>query len=112
MAESPIVRMVEPEHAGCRLDVFLARQFPEFSRSLVRRGIDAGGVTVQGKPLKAGQRLKGGEQLSIVLPDLPRQAPSRKIFRWRFCSRTNTWRQSTNRQAWWCIRRKGIGRER
>src|SRR4029079_15526601 len=75
MAESPIVRMVEPEHAGCRLDVLLARQFPEFSRSLVRRAIDAGGVTVQGKPLKAGQRLKGGEKLSIVLPDLPRAGP-------------------------------------
>ena len=56
---------------GC----FFARQFPEFSRSLVRCAIDAGGVTVQGKWLKAGQRLKGGEQLSIVLPDLPRSGP-------------------------------------
>jgi 23S rRNA pseudouridine1911/1915/1917 synthase len=76
MSDSPpLVRVVELEHAGCRLDVFLARQFPEFSRSLVRRAIDAGGVTVQGKSLKAGQRLKGGEQLSIVLPELPRAGP-------------------------------------
>jgi 23S rRNA pseudouridine1911/1915/1917 synthase len=76
MSDSPpLVRVVELEHAGCRLDVFLARQFPEFSRSLVRRAIDAGGVTVLGKSLKAGQRLKGGEQLSIVLPELPRAGP-------------------------------------
>ncbi len=72
---SPIERLVEPEHAGCRLDVFLARQFPEFSRAHLRRAIDAGGVIVGGRVMKAGQRLKGGEQLSIVLPDLPQPGP-------------------------------------
>jgi predicted ATPase with chaperone activity len=45
MAEhSPIERTVEPEHAGCRLDVFLASQFPQFSRAHLRRAIDAGEV--------------------------------------------------------------------
>jgi 23S rRNA pseudouridine1911/1915/1917 synthase len=75
MAESPILRIVEPENAGCRLDVFLARQYSQFSRAHLRRAIDAGGVTVQGRLLKAGQRLKGGEQLAIVLPELPRPGP-------------------------------------
>jgi 23S rRNA pseudouridine1911/1915/1917 synthase len=68
--------MVEPEHAGCRLDVFLARQFPEFSRAHLRRAIDEGGVTLQGKSIKPGRRLKGGELLSIELPDLPRAGPT------------------------------------
>src|SRR3954464_10382455 len=75
-AGTPIERLVEPEHAGCRLDVFLARQFPEFSRAHIRRAIDAGGVTADGKPIKAGQRLKGGERLSIAVPEMPRQGPS------------------------------------
>jgi 23S rRNA pseudouridine1911/1915/1917 synthase len=71
----PIERLVEPEHAGCRLDVFLARQFPEFSRAHIRRAIDAGGVTADCKPVKAGQRLKGGERLSVSVPEMPRQGP-------------------------------------
>ena len=74
-AGSPIERIVEPEHAGCRLDVFLARQFPEFSRAHLRRAIDAGAVSLNGRQAKAGQRLKGGELLKIVLPELPRPGP-------------------------------------
>src|SRR5689334_7009700 len=68
-------RLVEAEHAGCRLDVFLARQLPEFSRAHLRRAIDAGGVKVGDRIMKAGQRLKGGEQLSITLPQIPREGP-------------------------------------
>ena len=67
--------MVEPQHAGCRLDVFLARQFPQFSRAQLRRAIDAGAVSLNGRQAKAGQRLKGGEHLQMVLPDLPRPGP-------------------------------------
>ena len=74
-AGSPIERTVEPEHAGCRLDVFLARQFPEFSRAHLRRAIDAGGVSLNDRTAKAGQRLKGGERLLIVLPEIPRPGP-------------------------------------
>lgn len=72
---SRLERFVEPEHAGCRVDVFLARQFPEFSRGLMRRAIDAGGVTIGDKPAKAGQRLKGGETLWITLPERPPTGP-------------------------------------
>jgi 23S rRNA pseudouridine1911/1915/1917 synthase len=74
-ATSPIERLVELEHAGCRIDVFLARQFPDFSRSHLRNAIDAGGVTIGGKVAKAGQRLKGGEQLAITLPDRKHNGP-------------------------------------
>jgi 23S rRNA pseudouridine1911/1915/1917 synthase len=72
---SSIERLVEPEHAGCRIDVFLARQFPEFSRGHLRRAIDAGGVMIGDKTAKAGQRLKGGERLSITLPERPPSGP-------------------------------------
>ncbi|HEY2827320.1 MAG TPA: RluA family pseudouridine synthase [Pirellulales bacterium] len=74
-AGSPIERTIEPEHAGCRLDVFLARQFPEFSRAQLRRVIDAGAVSLNHRPAKAGQRLKGGEHLQMALPELPRPGP-------------------------------------
>jgi 23S rRNA pseudouridine1911/1915/1917 synthase len=71
----PIERHVEPEHAGSRIDVFLARQFPEFSRSHLRSAIDRGGVMIGDKIAKAGQRLKGGEQLTITLPERPQSGP-------------------------------------
>jgi 23S rRNA pseudouridine1911/1915/1917 synthase len=74
-AGSPIERLVEPQHAGCRLDVFLARQLPEFSRAQLRRAIDGGAVTINGHAAKAGQRLKGGEHLQLVLPAAPRPGP-------------------------------------
>jgi 23S rRNA pseudouridine1911/1915/1917 synthase len=74
-AGSPIERTVEPEHAGCRLDVFLARQFPVYSRAQLRRAIDAGGVSLNDRAAKAGQRLKGGERLVMVLPEIPRPGP-------------------------------------
>ena len=38
---------------GVRLDQFLVSQFSDYSRSVVQRVIDAGGVLVNGKPAKA-----------------------------------------------------------
>ena len=69
---SPPRKDIEPEHASCRLDVYLARQYPQFSRAHLRRAIDAGGVSLNGKIAKAGQRLKGGELLAMILPDFTR----------------------------------------
>ncbi|HTQ38894.1 MAG TPA: RluA family pseudouridine synthase [Pirellulales bacterium] len=74
-AGTPIERVVEPQHSGCRLDVFLARQFPEFSRAQLRRAIDAGSVVLNNHPAKAGQRLKGGDHLRFELPEIPRPGP-------------------------------------
>ena len=73
--DPPIERVVAAEDAGCRLDVYLARQFPQFSRAFLRRAIDAGGVTLNGQPAKAGQRLKDSQRLSITLPEPPRPGP-------------------------------------
>jgi 23S rRNA pseudouridine1911/1915/1917 synthase len=74
-AGSPIERIIEAEHAGCRVDVFLARELPQFSRAQLRRAIDAGAVSLNGRTAKAGQRVKAGEQLQMVLPELPRPGP-------------------------------------
>ncbi|MDO3377614.1 RluA family pseudouridine synthase [Geoalkalibacter halelectricus] len=57
-----------PQAAGQRLDQFLADQFPEFSRSQVKKLIDEQRVLVDGRAAKAGEKLKGGETLSIEIP--------------------------------------------
>ena len=67
--------VIGAEHAGCRLDVYLARHYPQFSRAHLRRAIDAGAVSLNGKASKAGTRLKGGDRLSFTLPELPRVGP-------------------------------------
>src|SRR5262245_16163747 len=71
----PIECVIGAEHAGCRVDVYLARHYSQFSRANLRRAIDAGAVSINGKTSKAGQRLKGGDQLSFTLPELPRVGP-------------------------------------
>jgi 23S rRNA pseudouridine1911/1915/1917 synthase len=71
----PIELSVAAEDAGSRLDAFLARQFPGYSRVVLRRAINAAAVLVAGKRVKAAHRLRPGEQVSIRLPDLPRESP-------------------------------------
>jgi 23S rRNA pseudouridine1911/1915/1917 synthase len=48
-----------------RLDAYLARAIPEISRARVVLMIDAGQISVDGKPGKAKQKLKGGELIEI-----------------------------------------------
>jgi 23S rRNA pseudouridine1911/1915/1917 synthase len=57
-----------PEARGERLDQFLARAFPDLTRSRIQGLIEAGHARVDGKPAKAALRLKGGERLSLQVP--------------------------------------------
>ncbi len=71
----PIVIVVEPEQAGARLDAYLAERFPEYSRVHLRRVIGSQRVTVDGVATKAAHRLRAGQRVSLVLPELPRNGP-------------------------------------
>jgi 23S rRNA pseudouridine1911/1915/1917 synthase len=76
---APLDRAVElvvtPDQADTRLDWFLAQQFPTYSRTHLRRAINAAGVQVNGHRAKAAHRLKAGERVRIELPELPREGP-------------------------------------
>jgi 23S rRNA pseudouridine1911/1915/1917 synthase len=63
----------EAAAAGMRLDAYLAKAIPEISRARVVLMIDGGQVTVEGKPGKAKQKLKGGEMIEVEGD--PRPAP-------------------------------------
>jgi 23S rRNA pseudouridine1911/1915/1917 synthase len=52
-----------------RLDQYLVGAFPDFSRSVVRRVIDAGGVTVNDKVAKASYRVRHGDRIRIQPPE-------------------------------------------
>src|SRR5689334_11158078 len=66
---------VTPEQAGQRLDVFLAEQLPAFSRSLLRRSIDAGHVHVDNITCKASHRLEPGNAVVVTEVAAPREGP-------------------------------------
>jgi len=60
---------VTAEHVALRLDRFLDDSLPELSRSQIKRLIDEGAVTLNGATSKPGFKLRGGEEICVVLPD-------------------------------------------
>jgi 23S rRNA pseudouridine1911/1915/1917 synthase len=63
----PLKTFVTPaEHAGRRLDQFLAGQLPDVSRSRIQQLIEQEKVVVDDKPAKSSLRLRGGEQVAIL----------------------------------------------
>jgi 23S rRNA pseudouridine1911/1915/1917 synthase len=53
------------DHAGLRLDQALARALPQYSRARLQGWIAEGAVQVDGRPPRARDLVKGGEQVSI-----------------------------------------------
>jgi 23S rRNA pseudouridine1911/1915/1917 synthase len=51
--------------AGDRFDAALARALPQYSRSRLRSWIDAGRVTLDGDPVPATRRVRGGERVVV-----------------------------------------------
>jgi len=61
---------VQEEHEGLRLDQFLAKVYPDFSRSYHQRLIEEGYVYLDGKVLdKPSKRLKVGQRVELLVPE-------------------------------------------
>lgn len=50
------------------MDQHLARTFPDLSRSRLKALIEEGRVRIEGRPVKAGVRLRGGERIEVEVP--------------------------------------------
>jgi len=59
------------EGTGERLDKLVVARLTGISRSQVQAMIHGGLVTVDGEPVKAGVKLRGGETVSVTLPAQP-----------------------------------------
>ncbi|MGH9739159.1 MAG: RluA family pseudouridine synthase [Candidatus Acidiferrales bacterium] len=59
---------VESEHAGERLDRFLAAELPDVSRSRVQELIEQGRVSVNGAARKPSYHLAFGESIAVEIP--------------------------------------------
>lgn len=60
---------------GTRLDQYLALQFAEHSRSVLRKAVDAGAVTVNGKAAKASYKVRTADVVRVWLPAPAHDAP-------------------------------------
>lgn len=60
---------------GMRLDQYLVGMFPDYSRSVVRKVIDAGGVLVNDKAAKASYKVRHGDRVKVCLPAPTHDAP-------------------------------------
>ena len=74
-SRDPVELVVDDRNAGTRLDVFLAEHFPRHSRVHLRRVIESGGVQVDGQRTKAAFRLRAGQRVTMIIPELPRAGP-------------------------------------
>lgn len=57
--------------AGERLDKLLVAHVPHLTRSQLQALIKDGAVSVDGKPAKAGVKLRGGETVTVLIPPPP-----------------------------------------
>ena len=67
----PIEVVVGPEQAGKRLDVFLAEQFPLYSRTHLRKAIASEDVSIEGFHPRSAFKLKVGQKVLIRIPERP-----------------------------------------
>ena len=67
---SALTLPVPPEAAGGRIDAWLAEQREDLARSAAARLLEDGQVTCGGKPLPKNYRLRGGETLTVTLPEV------------------------------------------
>jgi len=70
-SDQPILITVEARAQGWRVDHYLSRLFPNFSRALFQRAIEQQTILVNGIPVKTSRRLRMNDRLSVRLPELP-----------------------------------------
>lgn len=67
--QEPITLIISAEDEGHRLDVFLSKELPDVTRSMVQSWIKAGLVTASDVTLNASHKLKEGTVLCVQRPE-------------------------------------------
>ena len=76
----PCAFIVAPEHAGSRLDRYLASLLPDLSRTRIQELIHSSLILVDRHPAKDSLKLKGGERITVdAQPRPPLQATAENI---------------------------------
>lgn len=67
---TPLTFQFDRGQLPVRLDQFLTTALPDVSRAQLKKLIDDQQILVEARPAKAGLKLKGGETISVTLPEL------------------------------------------
>lgn len=76
MSEPLLELTVEEADAGRRLDIVLAERLPQFSRSLLKKAIEAGGVSVGERRERPAYRLEPGDAVRVDRVDSVAEGPT------------------------------------
>jgi 23S rRNA pseudouridine1911/1915/1917 synthase len=73
LSAEPTLLTVESRAHGWRVDHYLSRLYPNYSRALFQKAIEQQAVLINGLPVKASRRLRVNDRLSVRLPRGPDQ---------------------------------------
>ena len=71
LSSEPVRVVVEARAHGWRVDHYLSRLFPNYSRALFQRALEQKSVVLNGLAVKAARRLRVNDVLDVRLPELP-----------------------------------------
>jgi 23S rRNA pseudouridine1911/1915/1917 synthase len=75
LSATPVDLTAKRKVEGLRLDQYLVAMFPDYSRSVIQKVIDAAAVTVNGKPAKASYKVRHDDHIRIWLPEATHDVP-------------------------------------
>lgn len=70
LSREPTEFTVKARMVGKRIDAYLSSRYPDYSRSVIQKVIDASAVQVNDLPVKASYRVREGDRIRIWLPEL------------------------------------------
>jgi 23S rRNA pseudouridine1911/1915/1917 synthase len=76
LSETPTDFQVKARMVGKRIDAYLAARYPDYSRSVVQKLIDAEAVLVNSQPVKASYKVRLDDEIRVWLPDLGDDTPT------------------------------------
>ena len=75
LSEIPCEFTVKARMVGKRVDAYLSSRFPDYSRSVMQKVIEAQAVLVNDQPVKASYKVRLDDRIRVWLPELADDAP-------------------------------------
>ena len=75
LSSTPCDFHVKARMVGKRIDAYLASRYPDYSRSVIQKVIDAKAVLVNGVPTKASYKVRLDDLIRVWLPELADDLP-------------------------------------
>ena len=85
-AKISISKKLSSNHSGLRIDVLVAKEYPQYSRTHIKRWIEKGWLTLDGNTVRPSTKVKGNEIVKIkaekeeLTKDSPEKIPLDIIF--------------------------------